>query len=131
MDDFQELLNLNLPFVKRLLIQYGEFYPLAVAINNENQIEQILLEEIGELDKPASHVVIAELKKELRWRKLNLKASAIFYDVKIDGNDAIAVAVEHKTENQFFTFYYRYELIENGIEIIESWKSQKPIEIFD
>jgi hypothetical protein len=131
MDDFQKILNINLSFVKKLLMQYGEFYPLAAAINNEGEIEQILLEEIEELDKPASHVLIAELKKELRWKKSNLNATAIFYDAKIDGNDTIAVDVEHKTERLFFTFYYRYDLNDNNLEILESWKSPKATEIFD
>jgi len=131
MDEFQKILNVNLPFVKKLLIQYGEFYPLAAAINNEGQVEQILLEEIEELDKPASHVVIAELKKELRWKKSNFIATAIFYDAKINGKDIIVVDVEHRIDKHFFTFYYQYNLNENDLEISESWKAVKQIEIFD
>ncbi|AWA31030.1 hypothetical protein HYN48_13585 [Flavobacterium magnum] len=131
MDDFQKILDVNLPFVKQLLNRNGEFYPLAAAINLDGEVEQILLEEDEDFDMPTSVTVIGELKKELRWRKLQLNAIAIFYDVKAGGKDAIAVDVEHKIEKQYLTFYYQYKLDDQGIEILESWKSLKSVEIFD
>ena len=83
MNDIQNILDITFPFVKTLLKDYGEFYPLASAVNIDGKVEQVLLEEDEENDFPKSTSVIGELKKELRWKRDMFIAIAIFYDVKL------------------------------------------------
>lgn len=124
MEEFQLILDVTLPFVKKLLNDYGEFYPLASGVNNIGNVEQVILEENEENDFPKSTTVIGELKKELHWRQNEFIAIAIFYDVKIKAKntDAIAVFIEHKNENQAYTFYYPYKNADKEFIFSESWK---------
>lgn len=133
MNDIQNILDQMLPFVETLLKEYGEFYPVSAVVNTKQKVEHIILEEDEENDNPKSNSVIAELKKELRWRKNEFLAVAIFYDVKIkeEQTDAIAVFVEHKKEMQAYTFYYPYELIDNDLIFGKSWKTIEKTEIFE
>jgi hypothetical protein len=132
MIEIQNLLDRLLPFVKALLKDYGEFYPLAAATNLNREVEQVLLEEDEENDFPTSNTVIGELKKILNWQKDQFIVIAIFYEVtlKEKQTDAIAVFVEHKEENQAFTFYYPYKITEDDIVFSESWKVEKEMEIY-
>ena len=132
MEEIQNILDKTLPFVETLLKDYGEFYPLASAVNQNGEVEQVLLEEDEENDFPKSTSVIGELKKELRWKRERFKAIAIFYDVTIkeEQTEAIAVFVEHKEEKQSFTFYYPYKVVEKEIMFSKSWKVENEMEIF-
>ena len=132
MIEIQNLLDKTLPFVTTLLKDYGEFYPLASAVNLNREVEQVLLEEDEENDFPTSATVIGELKKALSWQKDEFIAIAIFYDValKEEQTDAIAIFVEHKEENQAFTIYYPYKMIDSEIVFSESWKVENEMEIF-
>ena len=132
MEEIQNILDKTLPFVESLLKDYGEFYPLASAVNQNGEVEQVLLEEDEENDFPKSASVIGELKKELRWKRDRLKAIAIFYDVTVkeEQTEAIAVFVEHKEEKQSFTFYYPYKVVEKEIIFSKSWKVESEMEIF-
>lgn len=131
MNDIQNILDVTLPFVENLLKEYGEFYPLASVVNLDGKVEQILLPEDEENDFPKSTSVIGEIKKELRWKRNEFLAIAIFYDVKVKEKetDAIAVFVEHKKEKQAYTFYYPYKLIDNNLIFSESWKVIEEMEI--
>lgn len=133
MNDIQNILDEMLPFVETLLKEYGEFYPVSAVVNTKQKVEHIILEEDEENDNPKSNSVIAELKKELRWRKNEFLAVAIFYDVKIkeEQTDAIAVFVEHKKEMEAYTFYYPYELIDNDLIFGKSWKTIEKMQIFE
>ncbi|MBB4803869.1 hypothetical protein HNP37_003949 [Flavobacterium nitrogenifigens] len=133
MNDIQNILNAIFPFVERLLKEYGEFYPLSCAVNLNQEIEHILLEENEDDDCPASASVIDELKKVLYSRKDDFLAVAIFYDVELkeEETSAIAVFVEHKEEELAYTFYFPYELINNDLILGESWKVVNEREIFE
>jgi hypothetical protein len=132
MNEIQTILDNTFPFVSKLLEEYGEFYPLASAINVDFQIEQIILEEDKEYDFPFSTTVIAELKKQINWNKDKFVAFAIFYDVKLhdENTDAIAILVEHKLENLSCIFYFPYKLVDDKLTFSESWKTSKEMEIF-
>jgi len=132
MTEVQKILDVTFPFVETLLTDYGEFYPLASAVNNNDEVEQIVREEDEENDFPKSNTVIGELKKELRWNRNKFKAIAIFYDVTVKERqtDAIAVFVEQKDEKLAYTFYYAYKMFEGKPMFSESWKVEKEKEIF-
>lgn len=133
MNDFQSILDEIFPFVERLLKEYGEFYPVSAVVDTEQKVKHVILEENEENDFPQSTSVIAELKKELRWRKNEFLAIAIFYDVKVkeEQTDAIAVFVEHKKEREAYTFYYPYELTDNDLVFGKSWKAIEKMQIFE
>jgi len=133
MNDIQNILDEIFPFVESLLKEYGEFYPISAVVNIEQKVKHIILEEDEENDFPKSTSVIAEIKKELRCRKNEFLAIAIFYDVKVkeEQTDAIAVFVEHKKEMEAYTFYYPYELIDNDLVFGKSWKVVETIQIFE
>jgi hypothetical protein len=137
MEDFQSILDANFPFVENLLKEYGEFYPLACSITINGKVEQVLLEEYNSVDAendfPNTTSLISELKKELRWKRNEFVAIAIFYDVRIKERktDAVAVFIEHKEKKQAYTFYYPYELINNNLVFSESWKVIEEMEIFN
>lgn len=133
MNDIQNILDEMLPFVETLLKEYGEFYPVSAVVNINQKVEHIILEEDEENDFPESILVLAELKKELRWRKDEFLAIAFFYDVKLKESqtDAIAVFVEHKEDTEAYTFYYQYQLIDNNLIFGESWKVIEKMQIFD
>ena len=132
MIEIQKILDITFPFVKTLLADYGEFYPLASAVNNNGDVEQIVREEDEENDFPKSTTVIGELKKELRWNRNKFKAIAIFYDVNVKERqtDAVAVFVEQKEEKLSYTFYYSYKMVDNKPMFSESWKVAQEMEIF-
>ena len=133
MNEIQIILDTTFPFVKSLLKDYGEFYPLASALNIERNVEQILLEEDEENDLPKSTSVIGELKKEIRWKRNQFLAIAIFYDVKLKEKetDAVAIFVENEEESEAYTFYYPYKIIDNIPVFSDSWKVKENIEIFN
>jgi len=133
MNDIQNILDVTFPFVETLLKEYGEFYPLSTVVNDKGEVEQFLLEEDEENDFPESNSVIMELKRELRDKKNDLAAIAIFYDVELKEKQtsAIAIFVEHKEEKNAYTFYYPYELNESNLVFGESWKVSENIEIFE
>src|SRR5262245_16332534 len=100
MNDIERLLDCTLPFVEDLLKKYGEFYPLASAIKNDDSIAQIGT--YNGNDNPLSETVISDLKNGLRAKQDDYKSMTIYYDASVvDPNtghktDAITVHVESK-----------------------------------
>ena len=124
MDNIKKLIETNLPFVESLLTEYGEFYPLASAINNSNDIQQIGTY-FGK-EEPTSNEILTELKNAFRSKKDDYKAVAIFYDVRVLNpntnlkTDAIAVFIEIKKEDNGFMFYFPYQLADRQLIFSES-----------
>lgn len=133
MNKIQNVLDEMLPFVETLLKEYGEFYPVSAVVNTKQKVEHIILEEDEQNNFPESISVLAELKKELRWRKNEFLTIAVFYDVKVKEKqtDAIAVFVEQKKEMEAFTFYYPYEFINGDLIFGKSWKVIEKMQIFE
>ena len=106
MNKIQNILDEMLPFVETLLKEYGEFYPVSAVVNTKQKVEHIILEEDEQNNFPESISVLAELKKELRWRKNEFLTIAVFYDVKVKEKqtDAIAVFVEQKKKWKLLHF---------------------------
>lgn len=136
MNDIERLLNSTFPFVEQLLKTYGEFYPIASAIKNDNSIAQIGSDDAE--DKPLSNKVIAGLKKGLRANQDDYKSIAIYYDVRVSdpnteqNTDAVSVYMECKDEEAAFLFYFPYVLTKDReIQFSKSWKEETNKEIFD
>lgn len=137
MKDFQRLLDATLPFIEDLLTQYGEFYPLASAINSQNEIVQVAAAPGEEF--PTSDKVIAALKSGLVHAARNGQYTciALFYDVKVKNEktghptDAIAVFAENNKDNTAFNFFYPYtKAPDNTLTFAESFGNTIDKEIF-
>ena len=136
MSDTERLLETTLPFVEDLLKKYGEFFPLASAVQNNDSISEVTTYDGNE--KPLSNKVIADLKKTLKESKNKYKTVAIFYDVKaINPNtniksEAVAIFIEQKTDSTAYTLYYPYILTtDKKIKLLDPWKSKADKEIFN
>lgn len=137
MNDTERLLNSTFPFIEDLLKKYGEFFPLASAVQTNDSIANIGTYDGNE--HPKSNKVISDIKKGLRdgAEKGAYRTIAIFYDVKvIDPNtnqktDAIAIFVDSKNDITAFTFFYPYKLtMDKQLKFSESWKNLSEKEIF-
>jgi len=136
MTDIERLIGTTLPFVEDLLKKYGEFFPLASAIQVNDSISQVATYDGDE--KPQSSKVIADLIKVFREKKENYKTIAIFYDVKVlnpitnTKTDAVAIFIEPKNDSIAYTFYYPYSLSESRqLSLAEPWKDKANKEVFN
>lgn len=136
MDDFEKLLNTTFPFVEDLLKKYGEFFPLASAIDKNGKVVTVGTYDGNE--HPVSEKVIADLKAALQngAKKGEYNASTIFYDAKvIDPNtnektDVVIVFAESKNDTTAYKFFYSYQLKDNVLTFGNSWKTTTEKEIF-
>ena len=135
MNDIERLIDSTFPFVEDLLTKHGEFFPIASAVKTNGSIAQVGTYD-GD-DKPLSEKLIADLKAAFIAKKVEYKAVAIFYDVRVVDpdtkikTDAIAVFIESKNEKQAYTFYYPYSLTtEYKLIFSDPWKSEKEKEVF-
>lgn len=135
MEDFEHLLDATFPFVEDLLKKYGEFFPLASAIEKNDSIVQVGTYDGDE--RPLSDKVIADLKIGLKEGATTgkYKAVAIFYDVRaVDPNtnqktDAIAVIVENN--DVAYKLFFPYTLTKDStLTFGESWRNDIEKEIF-
>jgi hypothetical protein len=71
------------------------------------------------------------MQNELRSKREDFIAIAIFYDVKLPEkqSDAVAIYVESKEENSAYTFFYTYMFEQNELVFTESWKVLESMEI--
>lgn len=136
MNDFERLLDSNFPFVKDLLMEYGEFFPLACGVKINHEITQIGTFDGN--DHPDASKVLDDLKEGLKTQKSKYRTILIFYDVSTDNfktrekTDAVAVFAESKDEENSFIFYYPYKLTEeNELSWQEPWKEICQKEIFN
>ena len=119
MNDIQNILDITFPFVEKLLKDYGEFYPLASVVNLKYEVEQLLLPEDEENDFPKSIGVIGEIKKELRWKRDECIAIAIFYDVKLKEkvNACFSNLCSTKTAIASVSFSFNFTLFPSMVTI--------------
>ena len=136
MNDIERLLDSTFPFVEELLMEHGEFFPLASAVKTNDSIAQVGTYDGDE--KPLSNTVIEDLKAAFRAKKDDYKTIAIFYDVRVvDPNtnqktDAVAVFVETKIDITAYTVYYPYILTTDGeLSFSDAWKNASAKEIFN
>jgi hypothetical protein len=137
MEDFEILLESTFPFIKKMLSEHGEFYPLASAIDKNDKIVSIGSSDGTEM--PNSNDLFLLLKKAFKEDAINgkYKSIAIFYDVEVtdpntnEKSNAIAVFLENKNDKSAYNFFYTYILTNDGnIEFKESWRNEVEKEIF-
>jgi hypothetical protein len=135
MTDIERLVNSHFPIVEKLLLDFGEFFPIGAVLYNDNGIAPIKPEIKGE--HPLSTEVIESLLATIRSHKQSLKLAAIFYDVRIqleENNsisDAIAVFIESKLEESACVTYYPYFITtENKLQLGTSWEEKSECTIW-
>jgi len=135
MDEIQRLLDTTFPFINELLVKYGEFFPLASAIDTNGHISQV-----GTYDgteNPLSDRLINDFKDIFRAKKDKFDSIAIFYDVRVVNpktrlkTDAVAVFSENKKERTSYIFYFPYSLTtDKKLSFSDSWMNTNDMEIF-
>jgi hypothetical protein len=134
MTNFEKLLDITFPVVERLMEEYGEFYPIATAIKNNDEIVPVAT--FYEEEYPKSAELLEKLKEVFIAKKKDYKALVICYNAKMihpetgDKTDVIIFIAEDKENDLFYHFYYPYSIVNKAIDFGEPWKSEKGIEIF-
>jgi hypothetical protein len=111
-----KLIDKTFPLVDSLLEKYGEFFPLAAVVLQDDSLASVATYDGDE--KPLSDTVIAHLKKAIKegFKNGEYKAAVIFYDVYAMNpstnikSDAVAIIYESAEENIGFHFFYPYKL---------------------
>jgi hypothetical protein len=134
MTNFEKLLDITFPVVERLMEEYGEFYPLATAIKNNNEIVPVAT--FYEEEYPKAAQLLEKLKEAFIAKKNDYKAFVICYNGKMihpetrNKTDVIVFIAEDKVNDLFYHFYYPYSIVKKAINFGEPWKSEKVKEIF-
>ena len=128
--DTQKLFDSVLPLAKRLLLENEEFYPFGEILKPNG--EQVSIGASNGEDKPSSSVLINLLKNHyLESVKANeIIASALVYDVRVQGSDSIAVDLDH-VSGYSVTVIVPYELTESELIIGEIFAMKGESAIFN
>ncbi|ATL49420.1 hypothetical protein COR50_20810 [Chitinophaga caeni] len=135
MKEIQALLDVTLPFATELLEKYGEFYPIAAAMQGDGSIMHI-----GSFDGneyPTAEKLIEDLKEVFR-ESTKLIAGVILFDVNVinpeigEPVDAITAWVESADMDTAFFFYHPYARDEKGqLSFKKGWLAVKEKEVFE
>lgn len=113
--DMDRLLNLALPFAQQMLAKHGEFFPYAVAIDDDGHEQMVAGHPGGE--QPPSADVLSVLYDGLQARANAQRAAAVVADVKLreQGTDAIRVVLEHR-DGVALAVFLPYRKTSSGID---------------
>jgi hypothetical protein len=126
--DELELINFSLDTIEALVIEFGEYFPIATAIGIHG--ETIPIHYFDGDDRPSSEDLIKQFVEILdkRINDSEIRSYAIAYDVIVQKNseskktDAIAIKIIHNESVESVTYFFAYELTPEGkFEIGESW----------
>jgi hypothetical protein len=95
--DLDAMLNVALGFAQQQLAEHGEFYPYAVAVRTDGEVEMIAAPASPGGDRPASADMIASCLSQLAAKRHQLRAAAVVANVVAPelGAEAIEVSLEH------------------------------------
>jgi hypothetical protein len=123
-DEIQELLNFLLPYAERMLIQHGEFYPYAAALDTEGELNAVGAD--LEDDAPDVGELLVALHEGLREQAADgaIRASGIAADVTLtdpesgETTDAVQVELDH-ADADAVDIFVPYETEGEGIKFGE------------
>jgi hypothetical protein len=128
-DDTKKIIDCSIEFANKLLVEFQEFFPFAVAINLNGEI--VPINYFDGNDQPASTDLINNLETLLdeQLLKNEKRAYAITYDVRVQKNslsekvDAIAIKIKQAETKDILLCYFAYKLVEqNRLEHLDSWR---------
>lgn len=130
------LVNELLPLAKRMLSEFGEFYPYGGYMKLDGEIVHVGARD-PKTDHPKSKNLIRILKKSLSEiaRNGQAKAIAIVFDVRIslpnsrDKTDAIQVYVEH-AGNYSAEVFFPYRVANKEVILEEAFAQEGEYEFF-
>ncbi len=134
MTDVESLIEKTLPFIKTLLKNNGEFFPVASGIKADGSFVMLKLYDGNE--SPVSDKLLQDFKKTLRKDATEYRAISILYDVVVTNHktglktDAIAICAEAKEAGLSHTYFYRYVIADEIAFDTEIWAEEKDREIF-
>lgn len=118
----EELLDSALPFAKKMLAEYGEFYPYGATLQSNGKIGSVGGYK-GE-EHPPSQSIIDFLRQAFRTQasEKTIIASALVYDVRTvppgqsQKTDAIAVELDHR-DNYSMVVYFPYVITNAQVQL--------------
>lgn len=119
--DIQAIIDYSHSFAEKMLLEFKEYYPFGVQIENNGELTPIGYED-EESDMPFSQKVIDELlnyfNKALEENKI--RAYGLTYDVKIkiddasNKSDAILINIIHRDSYEIPIYYWTYSWSEDN-----------------
>ncbi len=112
--DKLSLINFSLKMTKELLLENGEYYPIASSINLNGDTKPIMYFDGNE--NPLCEDIITKYLEilEMKIKNSEIRAYSIAYDVRVSRNsesektDAIAIKIKHIETKEIVIYYYPY-----------------------
>jgi hypothetical protein len=117
--DLNQLLSSLLPFAERMLAKRGEFFPFAMAMKPNGEIETISVYEGDEHPAPETLIELTTQAFKQQAREGQIRAAGICYDVRTvppgrsEKCDAVCTSLEHHT-GESVDVYLPYEKDSRG-----------------
>jgi hypothetical protein len=109
--DFDELLNVLLPFAKKMLAEYGSFHPFGAVMESDGKSRMVGAKVEGnEFPKAVDLIQILEAEFHKNAEEGTIKASGICFDVRVippggqEKTDAVQVNLEYVGGETFAVF---------------------------
>jgi hypothetical protein len=115
-DDLDRLVNVALPFAQQMLAEHGEFFPYGIVVENSGEVRMVAAGS-GELEHPASTVVLQNLIDHLRSERDGLRAIALVSDVCSRDSDSVKVELEHSDGHALVVVLpYKTKRLRRGVD---------------
>lgn len=131
----EALMNLGLPFARKMLDEHGEFHPFGTAMKPDRTMEYVGVKDGRET--PPSRDVLDRMMAAFKEAALlgEYRAVAAFVDVKIKspGNgertDAVQICLEH-VDGFFADVFAPYRLVGGKAEFAPLWAQRRRPTVF-
>ncbi len=126
--DKLSLINFSLKMAKELLLENGEYYPIASSINLNGDTKPIMYFDGNE--NPLCEDIITKYLEilEMKIKNSEIRAYSIAYDVRVSRNsesektDAVAIKIKHIETKEIIIYYYPYIFSQQRkLTIGDSW----------
>jgi hypothetical protein len=129
------LMNLGLPFARKMLEEHGEFYPFGAAMRPDRTTEHVGVKDGREM--PPSRDVLDTMMAAFRDAALigKYRAVAAFVDVKVNSpgavekTDAVQICLEH-VDGYFADVFAPYHLVDGKAEFAPLWAERRRPQVF-
>ncbi len=132
----EQLMNEGVPFAKKMLSDYGEFYPFGLVLLADGTIQHVGAK--GQSEHPPSQELIDLLIDSFRKgaKEGRYKAVAVVLDVKVKsptggGNiDAVQVGLEHR-DSYCADVYFPYTINKGTVTFGEIWATRRTGSVYE
>ena len=132
----EQLMNEGIPFAKKMLSDYGEFYPFGLVLLADGTIQHVGAK--GRSEHPPSQELLGLLIDSFRKgaKEGKYKAVAVFLDVKVKSPttgrniDAVQVGLEHR-DSYCADVYFPYTINKGAVTFGEIWASKRTGSVYE